>query len=62
VLPYWGELTVVLDGAPISQIVPAKPLGVDMGRVMAVTTVIDQVCDGKLSAEAAQTALPAPAR
>jgi hypothetical protein len=34
VLPYWGELTVGLDGAPISQIVPAKPLGVDMGRVL----------------------------
>src|SRR5882757_8089939 len=26
VLPYWGELTVELDGAPVSQIVPAKPL------------------------------------
>jgi hypothetical protein len=26
VLPDWGELTVELDGAPISQIVPAKPL------------------------------------
>ena len=38
-LPYWGELTVELDGAPVSQIVPAKPLGVDMGRVLAVTTV-----------------------
>jgi len=57
VLPYWGELTVELDGAPISQIVPAKPLGVDMGRVLAITTVIDQVCDGKLSAEAARPAL-----
>jgi hypothetical protein len=32
VLPYWGELTVELDGAPTSRIVPAKPLGVDMGR------------------------------
>ena len=57
VLPYWGELIVELDGAPISQIVPIKPLGVDMGRVLAVTTVIDQVCRGKLSAEAAQSAL-----
>jgi uncharacterized membrane protein YjjP (DUF1212 family) len=57
VLPYWGALTVELDGAPISQIVPAKPLGVDMGRVLAVTTVIDQVCHGTLSAEAAQSAL-----
>jgi len=57
VLPYWGALTVELDGAPVSQIVPAKPLGVDMGSVHAVTTVIDQVCDGKLPAEAAQAAL-----
>ncbi|MGY4480196.1 threonine/serine ThrE exporter family protein [Bradyrhizobium sp. USDA 3364] len=57
VLPYWGEITVQLDGAPISQIVPAKPLGVDMGRVLAVTTVIDRICDGKLPAEAAQSAL-----
>jgi uncharacterized membrane protein YjjP (DUF1212 family) len=57
VLPYWGELIVGLDGAPISQIVPAKPLGADMGRVLAVTTVIDRICDGKLPAEAAQSAL-----
>ncbi len=56
-LPYWGELTVQLDGAPISQIVPAKPLSVDMGRVLAVTTVIDQICDRKLPAEAAKAAL-----
>ena len=62
VLPYWGELTVELEGAPISQIVPAKPLGVDIGRVLAVTTVIDQVCHGKLSAEAAQSALESAGR
>jgi uncharacterized membrane protein YjjP (DUF1212 family) len=62
VLPYWGELTVELDGAPISQIVPAKPLGVDMGRVLAVTTVIDQVCDGTLPAGAAQSALESAGR
>src|SRR5712675_394271 len=62
VLPYWGELTVELDGAPISQIVPAKPLGVDMGRVLAVTTVIDQVCHGTLSAETAQSALESAGR
>jgi uncharacterized membrane protein YjjP (DUF1212 family) len=57
VLPYWGELTVEMDNAPVSQIVPARPLGVDMGRVLAVTTVIDQVCHGTLPAEAAQSAL-----
>jgi hypothetical protein len=32
VLPDWGELTVELEGAPVSQIVPSKPLGVEMGR------------------------------
>ncbi|WP_246669429.1 MULTISPECIES: threonine/serine exporter ThrE family protein [unclassified Bradyrhizobium] len=57
VLPYWGEIIVQLDGAPISQIVPAKPLGVDMGRVLAVTTAIDRICDRKLPVEAAQSAL-----
>jgi uncharacterized membrane protein YjjP (DUF1212 family) len=57
VLPDWGEMVVELDGAPLSQIVPAKPLGVDMDRVLAVTAVIDQVCDGTLSAEAAPSAL-----
>jgi uncharacterized membrane protein YjjP (DUF1212 family) len=62
VLPYWGELTVELDGAPVSQIVPAKPLGVDMGRVLAVMTVIDQVCDGTLPAKAAQWALESAGR
>jgi uncharacterized membrane protein YjjP (DUF1212 family) len=62
VLPYWGELTVQMDGAPVSQIVPAKPLGVDMGRVLAVTTVIHQVCHGTLSAEAARSALESAGR
>src|SRR6202795_2013677 len=62
VLPYWDEIIVELDGAPLAQIVPAKPLGVDMGRVLSVTTVIDQVCDGTLSAEAAQSALESAGR
>jgi uncharacterized membrane protein YjjP (DUF1212 family) len=62
VLPYWGELTVEVEGATVSQIVPAKPLGVDMGRVLAVTTVVDQVCDGTLPTEAAQSALESAGR
>lgn len=53
VLPYWGALVVGLDGAPVSEIVAARPLGVDMGRVLAVTTVIDRVCHGTLPGEAA---------
>ncbi|WP_082906101.1 threonine/serine exporter family protein [Bradyrhizobium centrolobii] len=62
VLPYWGEITVEIEGTPISQIVPAKPLGVDMGRVLAVTTVIDQVCDGTLPSDAAHSALISASR
>jgi uncharacterized membrane protein YjjP (DUF1212 family) len=62
VLPYWGELTVEIEGAPVSRIVPAKPLGVDMGRVHAVMTVLDQVCHGTLPAEAAQSALTSAGR
>lgn len=62
VLPYWGEITVELNGGPISLIAAAKPLGVDMGRVLAVTTVIDQVCHGTLSVEAAQSALESAGR
>ena len=62
VLPYWGELTVELDGAPVSRIVPTKPLGVDMGRVLAVMTVLDQVCHGTLPAETAQSALTSAGR
>jgi hypothetical protein len=38
-----GEFTVELDAAPVSQIVPAKPLGVDMGRVLAVSTVLTSI-------------------
>jgi uncharacterized membrane protein YjjP (DUF1212 family) len=62
VLPQWDELIVELAGAPSSQIVPAKPLGVDMGKVLAVTTVIDQICDGTLPAGVAQSALESAGR
>jgi uncharacterized membrane protein YjjP (DUF1212 family) len=57
VLPQWDELIVELDGSLVSQTAPARPLGVDMGRVLAVTTVIDQICDGALPTAAAKSAL-----
>src|SRR6185295_6128694 len=56
-LPYWGQLTVEIDGTTLSRIVPVKPLGVDIGKVLAVTTVVDRVCDGKLEAGAARSAI-----
>jgi uncharacterized membrane protein YjjP (DUF1212 family) len=62
VLPYWGELTVEIDGTQVSRIVPVKPLGVDMGKVLAITTVVDEVCSGTLRAEAARTALASAGR
>jgi uncharacterized membrane protein YjjP (DUF1212 family) len=43
VLPHWDELVVEFDHTTFSEIVPAAPLGVHMGKVMAVQTVIDQV-------------------
>ncbi|TYL97729.1 threonine/serine exporter family protein [Bradyrhizobium rifense] len=57
VLPQWDELIIKLDGSLVSQTAPARPLGVDMGRVLAVTTVIDQICDGTLPSAASKSAL-----
>jgi uncharacterized membrane protein YjjP (DUF1212 family) len=57
VLPDWDKLTVELEGTSLSEIVPAKPLGVDMNRVLAITKVVDRLCDGKLCADEARPAL-----
>jgi len=62
VLPHWGELVVEIDGAPRAEIVPATPLGVDMGRVLAVMNVVDRVSDGTLPPAAARAALAATDR
>ncbi|WEX79466.1 threonine/serine exporter family protein (plasmid) [Sinorhizobium numidicum] len=59
---YWGELVLQVEGTPFSEMVAAMPLGVDMGKVLAVMTVVDGVCDGTLSAEAAHSALEAAGR
>jgi len=61
-LPSGGELTVELDGVALSQIVSAKPLGADTDRVLAIAKVIDEVCDGTLSAAAARSALESAGR
>ncbi|MFM0007381.1 threonine/serine exporter family protein [Paraburkholderia dipogonis] len=62
VLPHWGELVVELDHTSFSEIVPAAPLGVDMGKVLAVETIMHQVCDGAMSTAAARPALIAAER
>jgi uncharacterized membrane protein YjjP (DUF1212 family) len=56
-LPDWGELIVEIEGTPLSQIIPAKPLGVDMNRVLAIATVVDRLCEGTLRREEARPAL-----
>ncbi|HTQ69874.1 MAG TPA: threonine/serine exporter family protein [Acidocella sp.] len=57
--PHWGELALQVEGAPFSEMVPAKPLGVDMGKVLAVMKVVEQVCDGTLPGPQARAALAA---
>ena len=62
VLPHWDEIAVHTDGAPSAEIVPAAPLGVHMGRVHATMTIIERVCGGTLSIEAAGPAVATVAR
>ena len=49
--PHWGELALQVEGSPFSEMIPAMPLGVDMGKVLAIVTVVDQVCEGTLPSE-----------
>jgi uncharacterized membrane protein YjjP (DUF1212 family) len=62
VLPRWGELAVHVEGTPFADVVPATPLGVHMGRVLATMTVIDQVCDATLPVEASGSAMATAGR
>jgi uncharacterized membrane protein YjjP (DUF1212 family) len=62
ILPHWGGLVVEIDRTLYLELVPSTPLGVDMGKVLAVMTVVDQVVDGALPAEAARDALAAAGR
>ncbi len=59
ILPNWGELTVEIEGTSTSEVIPAMPLGVDMAKVLAVTTIVDQLCDGSLPRWQAHAALTA---
>jgi uncharacterized membrane protein YjjP (DUF1212 family) len=60
--PHWGEVVLQVEGAPVSELVRSTPLGVDMGKVLAVMKIFDQVCDGALPGEAALAALAAAGR
>jgi uncharacterized membrane protein YjjP (DUF1212 family) len=64
VFPRWGELTIRIDDAsvPRYEILGCAPMGVDMRKVAAAIGVIDEVCDGRLDAETARSALDTIAR
>ena len=57
--PRWDELTIRIDDDSGShcEIVAVSPAGVDMRKVATTTGVIDQVCDGRMEAAAARSAL-----
>jgi uncharacterized membrane protein YjjP (DUF1212 family) len=57
VLPQWGELTVEVEGTLLSEVSSIAPLGVDMGRVLAVSHAVDRVCSQSLPRETAHSLL-----
>ncbi|MGR9193479.1 threonine/serine exporter family protein [Rhizobium leguminosarum] len=61
VLARWGELTVEIHRSPHSEILPAMPLAADMGKVLGIMGVIDQICQGTLAPQDARLALEAAA-
>jgi uncharacterized membrane protein YjjP (DUF1212 family) len=62
--PRWGELTLLINDGSGSrhEILAAAPVGVDMRKVAATISVIDDVCCGQFDAAAARSALDAVAR
>ena len=61
VFPRWGELTLRLESrnAQSSTTIAADPASVDMHKVAAAMSVIDDVCAGRMGLEAARSALKA---
>ena len=57
VLPQWDQLVVEIEHTTLSEIVSAKPLGVDMNKVQAITTLVDHVCARRLPHGALESAL-----
>jgi uncharacterized membrane protein YjjP (DUF1212 family) len=59
VFPRWGDLTIGISDGSVAQyeIIAASPVGVDMHKVAATSSVIDDVCNGRLDTKAARLAL-----
>lgn len=64
VFPRWGDLTIRIDDGNGSrhEILASAPVGVDMHKVAATISVIDDVCNGRLDAEAARLEFDAVAQ
>lgn len=57
VFPSWGELAIRLEGDNRSDMIAAEPAGVDMHKVVATMTVVDEVRAGRMDAATAQSTL-----
>jgi uncharacterized membrane protein YjjP (DUF1212 family) len=64
VFPRWGELVLRIehDCGSGYEIIDAEPAGMDMNKVTATMAAIDKVCDGRMDAASATSALEAITR
>jgi uncharacterized membrane protein YjjP (DUF1212 family) len=64
IYPRWDELSIRIDDAAGARydIIAASPLGVDMSKVAATITTIDELCEGRIDAAAARASIAAVAR
>src|SRR5271167_454146 len=59
VMPRWGELRLQVEDNGVALVSPADPTGVDMQRVAATMTAIEDVRAGRLSPDSAAAAISA---
>ena len=62
VMPRWGELRLQVEEQGVELVLPADPTGVDMQRVAATMTAIEDVRAGRLAADSATAAINAIAQ
>ncbi len=64
VVPRWGELIIGIadDTGFRNEIITVEPTGVDMSKVAATVGMIDELCDGRIDAAEARSALDAISR
>jgi uncharacterized membrane protein YjjP (DUF1212 family) len=64
IYPRWDELSIRIDDAAGARydIIAASPLGVDMSKVAATITVIDELCEGRIDAAQARASIASISR